>query len=71
MAFDLDNHISKTPGFPKEGITFYDISPALEDAEVLTQLMAALRLIQTTNSAVTPFYSLTRSLVGSSSYQLK
>ena len=42
MAFDLDNHISKTPGFPKEGITFYDISPALEDAEVLTQLMAEM-----------------------------
>lgn len=42
MAFDLDNHISKTPGFPKEGITFYDISPALEDAEVLTKLMAEM-----------------------------
>ena len=42
MAFDLDNHISKTPDFPKEGITFYDISPALEDAEVLTQLMAEM-----------------------------
>ena len=42
MAFDLDNHISKTPGLPKEGITFYDISPALEDAEVLTQMMAEM-----------------------------
>ncbi len=29
--FVLDTHISKTPDFPKEGITFYDISPALED----------------------------------------
>ena len=37
--FNLDNHISKTPNFPKEGITFYDISPALEDPDVLAQLM--------------------------------
>ena len=40
--FLLDPHISKTPGFPKDGITFYDISPALEDASVLKQLMAAM-----------------------------
>ena len=40
--FSLDPHISKTPGFPKEGITFYDISPALEDAAVLKKLMAAM-----------------------------
>ena len=41
-SFLLDPHISKTPGFPKEGITFYDISPALEDATVLKQLMMAM-----------------------------
>ena len=41
MAFSLDAHISKTPGFPKEGITFYDISPALEKPEVLRQAIAA------------------------------
>ena len=41
MAFDLDNHISKTR-LSQKGITFYDISPALEDAEVLTQLMAEM-----------------------------
>lgn len=41
-SFSLDEHISKTPGFPKDGITFYDISPALEDAEVLTQMMRAM-----------------------------
>ena len=31
MNFNADLHISKTPGFPKDGITFYDISPILED----------------------------------------
>ena len=31
MSFNADPHISKTPGFPKDGITFYDISPILED----------------------------------------
>ena len=41
-SFLLDPYISKTPGFPKEGITFYDISPALEDAAVLKQLMMAM-----------------------------
>ena len=41
-SFLLDPYISKTPGFPKEGITFYDISPALEDATVLKQLMMAM-----------------------------
>ena len=40
--FSLDPHISKTPGFPKDGITFYDISPALEDAVILKKLMAAM-----------------------------
>ena len=39
-AFSLDPHISKTPGFPKEGITFYDISPALEDPLVLRELIS-------------------------------
>ena len=42
MAFDPDPYISKTPGFPKEGITFYDISPILEDSEVVQRAMAAL-----------------------------
>lgn len=41
-SFLLDPHISKTPGFPKDGITFYDISPALEDASVLKKLMQAM-----------------------------
>lgn len=41
-SFLLDPYISKMPGFPKEGITFYDISPALEDATVLKQLMMAM-----------------------------
>ena len=43
--FVLDTHISKTPDFPKQGITFYDISPALEEPEVLARMideMAAL-----------------------------
>ena len=40
--FNLDDHISKTPGFPKPGITFYDISPALEDAVILKQTIDAL-----------------------------
>ena len=34
MPFNADPYISKTPGFPKEGITFYDISPILEDSAV-------------------------------------
>ena len=42
MAFSLDTYISKTPGFPKEGITFYDISPALEDPDALSQTMDAM-----------------------------
>jgi len=42
MSFNADPFISKTPGFPKEGITFYDISPILEDAAALRQSMAAL-----------------------------
>ncbi len=35
MNFNADPHISKTPGFPKDGITFYDISPILEDRTVV------------------------------------
>lgn len=42
MEFNLDNHISKTPDFPKDGITFYDFSPALEDGVILRQMMDAL-----------------------------
>jgi adenine phosphoribosyltransferase len=41
-AFSLDPHISKTPDFPKEGITFYDISPALEQPVVLRQLISRM-----------------------------
>ena len=32
---DLDGYIAKYPGFPKDGITFYDIAPILEDGAVL------------------------------------
>ncbi|MGC6536659.1 MAG: adenine phosphoribosyltransferase [Candidatus Puniceispirillaceae bacterium] len=42
VAFNLDSHIAKIPDFPKPGILFYDISPALEDADVLKQMIAAL-----------------------------
>ena len=42
MPFNADPYISKTPGFPKEGITFYDISPILEDSAVVRQAMGAL-----------------------------
>ena len=42
MDFDLDAHISKTPDFPKPGIIFYDFSPALEDGDVLSQMITAL-----------------------------
>ena len=47
MDFDLDAHISKTPDFPKAGITFYDFSPALEDGKILSQMIAALCQIAT------------------------
>ena len=36
LGFDLDRHIAKYPGFPKDGITFYDIAPMLEDTAVLS-----------------------------------
>ena len=42
MPFNADPYISKTPGFPKEGITFYDISPILEDSAVVREAMDAL-----------------------------
>ena len=42
MSFNADHFISKIPGFPKPGITFYDISPILEDAAALRQTMDAL-----------------------------
>jgi len=42
MPFNLDPHIGKIPDFPKPGITFYDISPALEKPEVLRQAIAAM-----------------------------
>ena len=41
-VFSLDPHISKTPDFPKEGVTFYDISPALENPVVLRQLITGM-----------------------------
>ncbi|MGC6516921.1 MAG: adenine phosphoribosyltransferase [Candidatus Puniceispirillaceae bacterium] len=47
MTFDLDAHISKTPDFPKDGITFYDFSPALEDGTILRQMIDALCKIAT------------------------
>ena len=39
-VFSLDPHISNTPDFPKEGVTFYDIGPALENPGVLRQLIS-------------------------------
>ena len=39
--FILDPYISKIPDFPKTGITFYDISPALEDAYAFSQMTKA------------------------------
>ena len=40
-VFSLDPHISKTLVFQK-GITFYDISPALENTVVLRQLISRM-----------------------------
>ena len=42
MPFNAAPYISKTPGFPKEGITFYEIRPILEDSAVVRQAMDAL-----------------------------
>lgn len=39
---NLDSHLAKIQDFPKPGITFYDISPVLEDAQLLKQCVAAL-----------------------------
>ena len=39
---NLDPHLAKIPDFPKPGITFYDISPVLEDPDTLQQTVAAL-----------------------------
>lgn len=40
--YRLDDHISKTPGFPTEGITFYDVSPALEDPDILRETISRM-----------------------------
>jgi len=42
LAFDLNRHITTYADFPKDGITFYDISPVLEDAAALNNCVAAL-----------------------------
>lgn len=42
---DLDPYVGKTPNFPKDGITFYDISPILEDAVLVKQAMEELSRI--------------------------
>ena len=39
--FSLDPYIAKIPDFPKPGITFYDISPALEDPYAFGQMIDA------------------------------
>ena len=42
LGFDLDKHIAKYPGFPKDGITFYDIAPILEHTRVLADCTKAI-----------------------------
>jgi len=42
QQINFDTYISKTPGFPKDGITFYDISPILEDRQVVKAAMEAM-----------------------------
>ena len=42
MPVNFDSFISKTPGFPKEGITFFDISPILEDRVIVRAAISAL-----------------------------
>lgn len=42
LEFNLDAHIAKIPDFPKQGITFYDISPVLEEAQLLRQAIDVL-----------------------------
>ncbi|QGG79479.1 adenine phosphoribosyltransferase [Litorivicinus lipolyticus] len=39
---NFDQHIAKVPAFPKPGITFYDISPILEDPAVARQAVNTL-----------------------------
>lgn len=39
---NLDAHLAKIADFPKPGITFYDISPVLEDPTTLRQTVSAL-----------------------------
>ena len=39
---NFDSFVSKTPGFPKEGITFYDISPIMDDRVIVKAAMSAL-----------------------------
>ena len=40
--FDLDQHIARYPDFPKKGITFYDISPMLENHDALKSCVDVL-----------------------------
>ena len=42
MPDNFDEFISKTPDFPKPGITFYDISPVLEDRIMVKRMIDAL-----------------------------
>ena len=39
---NFDHHIAKIPEFPKPGITFYDISPILEDPTIAQQAVDEL-----------------------------
>lgn len=38
----LDQCIARYSDFPKKGITFYDISPVLEDAEIFSEAITAM-----------------------------
>jgi adenine phosphoribosyltransferase len=42
MPVNFDSFISETPGFPNEGINFYDISPILGDRVIVKAAMSAL-----------------------------
>ena len=42
MPVNFDSFISKTPGFPREGINFYDISPILKNRVIVKAAMSAL-----------------------------
>ena len=39
---NLDPHLAKIQNFPKPGITFYDISPVLENPEILQKTVNKL-----------------------------